>query len=119
MIAQFVRLIDQERRVVATAQVVERDGIFAGQMDLKPMPVLLQQLFKEYEEIINTQMFSYLDEIEEQIEMLHLKGTFEDGYEFILTDVKIYPSIDKVSFRICKDISLYTKSHDEKKHRIR
>ena len=104
MISQRVTLIDQTQQVVATAQVAEQDGVFAGRIDLSPMPVLLQRLFKEYEEMVNTHLFSLLDEIEEQIETLHLKGVFEDGYEAVLTDVQIYPSIKKISFHVDKGV---------------
>ena len=102
MILQRVTLIDQKQQVVATTHVAEQEGIFAGQIDLSCMPVLLQRLFKEYEEIVTTHMFSLLDEIEEQIETLHLKGAFEDGSETTLTDVQIYPSLKKVSFQVVK-----------------
>ena len=64
MISQHVRLIAERRQVVATAQVVEQNGTFAGGIDLSPMPEPLQQLFEEYEEIVNTHMFSLLDEVE-------------------------------------------------------
>jgi len=64
------------------------------------MPVPLQRLFAEYEEIVSTHMFSLLDELEEKIETLHLKGIFEDGHEAVLTDVQIYPSTKKVSFQV-------------------
>jgi hypothetical protein len=102
MISQRVTLIDQGRQVVATAQVTKQDGTFTGWIDLRPMPVSLQRLFEEYEEIVNTHMFSLLDAIEEQIEMLHLKAVFVDGHEAALTDVQIYPSTKKVSFQVVK-----------------
>jgi len=104
MISQRVTLIDQGRQVVATAQVAEQDGAFAGRIDLGPMPVPLQRLFEEYEEIVNTHMFSLLDESEAKIEALHLKGVFEDGHEAALTDVQIYPSTKKVSFQVVKGV---------------
>jgi hypothetical protein len=47
-------------------------------------------------------MFSLLDAIEEQIEMLHLKAVFVDGHEATLTDVQIYPSTKKISFQVVK-----------------
>jgi hypothetical protein len=103
MISQRVTLIDQERQVVATAQVAEQDGTFIGRIDLSLMPVPLRQLFDEYEAIVTTHMFSLLDAIEEQIETFHLKGMFEDGHEATLTDVQIYPSTKKVSFQVVKD----------------
>jgi hypothetical protein len=102
MISQHVRLIDERRQVVATAQVVEQDGTFAGAIDLSSMPTPLRQLFEEYEEIVHTHMFSLLDEIEEKIEALHLKVVFEDDHEAALTDVQIYPNTKKVSFQVVK-----------------
>jgi len=66
------------------------------------VPIPLQRLFEEYEEIVNTHMFSLLDTIEEQIETFHLKGVFEDGHEATLTNVQVYPSTKKVSFQVVK-----------------
>lgn len=100
MSSQCVTLIDQGRQVVATAQVAEQNGQFTGRIDLSPMPVPLQQLFTEYEEIVSTQIFSLLDAVEEQIAALHLAGVFEDGHEAALADVQIYPSTKKVSFQV-------------------
>lgn len=113
MISQHVRLIDERRQVVATAQVVEQDGTFAGSIDLSPMLAPLQQLFEEYEEIVHTHMFSLLDEIEEKIEALHLKVVFEDDHEAALTDVQIYPSTKKVSFQVVKGDETIVPLHRE------
>jgi hypothetical protein len=103
MTSQRVTLIDQERQVIARAEVAEQDGAFVGRIDLSLMPMPLRQLFEEYEEIVNTHTFSLLDEIEEKIENLHLKVVFEDGYEAALADVQIYPSTNKVSFQVLKE----------------
>jgi hypothetical protein len=102
MILQRVTLIDQGRQVIATAQVAEQDGAFVGRVDLSVMPVSLRRLFEEYEEIVNSQTFSLLDEAEEKIKNLHLKVVFEGGYEMALADVQIYPSANKVSFQVIK-----------------
>src|SRR5262245_55882986 len=104
MISQHVTLIDQGQQVVAMAQVAEQDGSFVGWINLSPMPVQLRRLFEEYEEIVNTQTFSLLDGIEEQIETLYLKAVFEDGHEAALADVQIYPSTNKVSFQVLKRV---------------
>ena len=104
MISQCVTLMDQGRQVVATAQVAEQDGSFVGRINLSPMPVQCRRLFEEYEEIVNTQTFSLLDEIEEHIEMLHLKAVFENGHEAALADVQIYPRTNKVSFQVLKRV---------------
>jgi hypothetical protein len=104
MSTQRITLIDQGRQVVATAQVAEQDGTFVGRINLSPMPMPLRQLFEEYEEIVHTQTFSLLDEIEEKIETLHLKAVFEDGHEAALTDVQIYPRTNRVSCQVLKRI---------------
>jgi hypothetical protein len=65
----------------------------------------LRRLFEEYEEIVDACTFSLLDEIEEKIEDLHLKVVFEDGSEAALADVQIYPTTDKVSFRVLKEMT--------------
>jgi len=105
MSAQRVTLIDQGRQVVATAQVAEQAGTFTGRIELRSMPVSLQRLFEEYEEIVTTHMFSCLDAIEEQIETPHLKAVFADGHEAALADLQIYPSTKKVSFQVVKVVS--------------
>jgi len=110
MISQCVTLIDPEGQVVATAQVAEQDGHFTGRIDLSRMPVPLQRLFAAYEEIVSTHMFSLLDEVEEHIATLHLKGRFEDGHEAMLTDIQIYPSTKKVSFQAVKGAVSHTGS---------
>jgi hypothetical protein len=104
MNSKHATLIDQERQVIARAEVAEQDGVFVGRIDLSRMPVPLRHLFEEYEEIVNTQTFSLLDEIEEKIKNLHLKVIFEDGYEAAVADVQIYPSTNKVSFQVLKQI---------------
>lgn len=103
MILQHVTIIDEERHVVATAQVAEQDGTFTGRIDLSLMSAPLQQQFEGYEEIVNNQMFSLLDEIEEKIGNILLKVVFADGDEANLADVQIYPSTKKVSFKAVRE----------------
>lgn len=104
MLTQAIKLIDTNRTVVATAQVVEQDEKFNGQIDLHLMPLNIQQKFTEYEEIVNGQMFSFLDEIEEQISELRLKIRFETGEERIIEDLQIYPSTRRISFIVIREI---------------
>ena len=100
MSSQRVTIIDQSRQVVATAKVSEQNGCFAGRIDLSPMPATLQHQFQEYEEMVNQQMFSFLDDLEEKIERLFLKAVFADGSVAQLADVQIYPSTKSVSFKV-------------------
>ena len=103
MSSQRVTIIDQSRQVVATAEVSEQGGYFAGRVDLSFMPAALQHQFEEYEEVVNQQMFSFLDEIEDKIESLLLKVVFADGDVAQLADVQIYPSTKSVSFKVVKE----------------
>lgn len=100
MQTQSVQLIDRNAVVVAVAQVVEQEQGFHGTINLSLMPISLQQTFAEYEEIVNGQMFSLLDEVEEQIAVLHLKVRFDTGYEANLEDLQISPSINRISFKV-------------------
>ena|SRR5947209_11479574 len=103
MSTETVKIIDSSRKVVATAQVAEREEGFAGLVDLSPMPASLREKFDEYEEIVNGQMFSLLDEIEEQIRAFPLRVVFEDGLESSMEGLQIYPSSRRVSFRLVKE----------------
>ncbi|HEY5864193.1 MAG TPA: hypothetical protein VI542_01360 [Candidatus Tectomicrobia bacterium] len=103
MNAQCVTLIDHERQIIATAHVTEQHGQFIGRIGCSPMPLPLQRLFTEYEEIVSTQIFSLLDAVEDQIATLHLMGVFENGHEAALAEVQIYPSTKTVSFQVVQD----------------
>ena len=103
MTLRNIKVIDHCRNVVATAQVAERDGYFAGLIDLSLAPTNLRRKFEEYEEIVNGQMFSLLDEIEEQIGALPLKVRFEEGSEFSIADLQIYPGKGRISIKILKE----------------
>ena len=100
MSSQRVTIIDQSRQVVAKAEVSEQGGYFAGRVDLSLMPAALQHQFEEYEEVVNQQMFSFLNELEDKIEGLLLKVVFANGNVAQLADVQIYPSTKRVSFKV-------------------
>ena len=100
MSSQYVTIIDQNRQVVATAEVSEQDGYFAGRIDLSLMPATLRHQFEEYEEVVNQQMFNFLNEIEDKIEAFLLKVVFADGNVAQLADVQIYPNTKRVSFKV-------------------
>jgi uncharacterized protein YlaN (UPF0358 family) len=110
MNSQQVTIIDQKREVAATAQVTEQNGTFTGRIDLNPMSAPLRRQFEVYEEIVNNQMFSLLDEIEEKIETRLLKVVFADGRVAHLADLQIYPSTKKVSFKVVKEAVRYPSS---------
>jgi hypothetical protein len=95
-----IRIIDPSRRILATARVAEEDGSFAGSIDVGSMPRDILRRFEAYEEIVEGQMFSLLDEIEDQISGLTLSAIFDDGQEFLVEDLQVYPSSGRVSFKV-------------------
>ena len=103
MIAKTIKIIDRNRKVVATGQVVNHEDRFTGQIDLHSLSTSLRQTFEEYEEIVNDQMFSLLDEIEEQINALRLKVIFNEGDEAGIEDLQIYPTTKRIAFKLVKD----------------
>jgi hypothetical protein len=103
MTDQTITIIDQAGHAVATAQVAERWGDFAGPIDLSPMPVALRKMFEQYEEIVNGQMFGLLDEIEQQIGDFALRVVFGEGPEVDVEDLQIFPSTGRVSFKVVRE----------------
>lgn len=96
---QFVTIIDRDRNIVATAEVEFRGGCFTGPINLGPMPIPLRSTFEEYESILNDQVFSLLDQIEDRIAATALRVIFQDGCEESVDDLQILPVGGRVSFR--------------------
>lgn len=99
MTTRHVTLIDQTGTTVATAEVADEGGHHGGSIDLGHTPAELRDLFDEFEEIVNGQMFVFLDEIQERIRALRLKAVFDDGTEVDVNDLQVFPSAGDVSFR--------------------
>ena len=97
---QTVQLIDGTRNVVAVAQVTQEDGLFSGPVDLQSMPAPMRAKFDEFEEIVNSQSFSLLDQIEDDIDRFGLKVAFSEGATHALADLQIYPRGKVLSFKL-------------------
>src|SRR5262245_54890427 len=96
----FVRLLDKAGNQLATAEVVQRDAFFAGKIDLRGTPSAIRVLFDEFEEVVNDQAFSVVDEIQDKLEALSIKAVFADGTQADLFDLQVFPSVGDVSFRL-------------------
>ena len=84
--------------VVATARVTQQDSTFTGSIDLRLMPVPLQDCSKNTtRSSIPTCLVS--STIEEQIETLHLKAVFADGHEQCSTTCRSIPARRKCHSR--------------------
>ena len=58
----------------------------------------MRALFAEYEEIVEGQMFSLLDDVERRVADLHLNVLLEDGAELRADDLQVYPTTGAISF---------------------
>jgi hypothetical protein len=99
MSTRNVQLVDQSRNVLATARVTNEGDYYGGTIDLRPTPANVHALFDEFEEIVNGQMFVFLDAIQEKIGALRIKAVFDDGSEMDIKDLQVFPSTGDVSFR--------------------
>jgi hypothetical protein len=102
METRAVKLIDQSRNVVAIAKVVDEGTYYGGTIDLRETPPGLRALFEEFEEIVNGQMFAFLDDIQERIGTLPLKAVFDTGQEVYVKDLQVFPSAGDVSFKLAE-----------------
>ena len=99
MNTRTVKLIDQSRDVLAVTQVADEGDHYGGTIDLEGAPASLRALFDEFEEIVNGQMFSFLDAIQEKIGSLPIKAVFDNGREVYVKDLQVFPSTGEVSFK--------------------
>jgi hypothetical protein len=95
-----LRLIDASDAVLATAQVADEGDHYGGTIDLRATPTGLRALFDEFEEIVNGQMFVFLEDIQERIGALPIKGVFDDGFEVLVKDLQVFPSTGDFSFKV-------------------
>ncbi len=95
-----IKLINRFGSVLATGQVADEGNFFGGSLDLGTMPEDMRELFQEFEEIVNGQMLSFLDEIRDKIAAHAVKAVFDDGHEIPVKDLQIFPSTGEVSFKL-------------------
>jgi hypothetical protein len=92
-------LIDQSAARFAALDVSLIGDHFEGTISLKATPPQLKRLFDEYEKIVEGQMFSLLDEIEQKLNALQIRTVFDNGSVMYVCDLQIFPSTSSVSFK--------------------
>jgi len=106
MSREAVTILDAERNVIATADVECRKGVYFGSANMDQLPKTLRRLFEQYEEIVNDQVFSLLDPIEDQIGTIPLVVVFGDGRESQAKDLQIFPKGNTISFKVGEPVML-------------
>jgi hypothetical protein len=104
-----VRIVDQDRNAVAIAEVELLTVGYSGSVNVDRMPEPLRLKFESYEDIVNSQTFSLLDEIEEEIRSIPFMTVFEDGCESYVKDLQIFPKNGTVSFAVAEPAVLTTR----------
>ena len=100
MTGRKTKLVDSLGRVHATALVADRDGVYEGTVDLHETSPELRALFAEFEEIVNGQMFAFLDDVQFRMSSSVSRAIFDDGCEASLQDLQVFPSTGDISFRL-------------------
>jgi hypothetical protein len=100
MTIQPIYLVDQSSSRIAVLNVALIGDHYRGTLCLDATPPELKQLFEEFEENVEGQMFSLADEIEEKIGAIPLKVLFSNGMEACVENLQVYPSTKRISFKI-------------------
>ena len=100
MAPKTIKLLDPSHRVLATGKVADEGTFFGGSLDLQKLPTKIRELFEEFEEVVNGQMLSFLDDVQARIGSLNLRVSFDDGTEVPVQGLQIYPSTGDVSFKL-------------------
>jgi tRNA A-37 threonylcarbamoyl transferase component Bud32 len=106
MTSKPIYLIDQGAAKVAVLDVYFRDDHYEGTIALESTPPQLRELFERFEEVVEGQMFSLLDDIEDRIGTVRLRVRFDDGGEANVVDLQVFPSTNAVSFKIRQPVTV-------------
>jgi hypothetical protein len=99
MVEQPIHLLDAHHQVVATAQVKRQGDRYLGTVNVANMPPELRALFEKYENLVNDQVFSLLDQVEEKIEATGFTVAFDNGDETAVTELQLYPKNGSIAFK--------------------
>src|SRR5262245_55780928 len=102
MNTQTVKLIDSSGNLVATAAITDEGPHFGGAINLRATPAKMGTLFDEFEETVNDQVFSSLEEVQGKIDALSISAVFPDGEQARIKDLQVYPSTGDVSFKLAE-----------------
>ncbi len=94
-----IYLTDPSGVRIASLDVALVGDHFEGTISLESTPSSVRQVFQQFEEIVEGQIFGLLDDIEEKIGAMSLQTVFEDGSAASVCDLQVFPSTGAVSFK--------------------
>jgi hypothetical protein len=92
-------LIDPSSARLASLDVSTVGDHFEGTLDLNQLPDDLRLLFTEFEEVVEGQMFSLLDRLDERIRAAQLRLDWGGGTSTSVEDLQVFPSTGAISFK--------------------
>src|SRR4051812_27152885 len=92
-------LLDPSHGRVAILDVSPFGDHFQGTVDLASSPLPLRTLFRDYEDVVEGQVFSRLDAIEEKVAAASLQVEFDDGTVADVEDLQVFPTREAISFK--------------------
>ena len=95
-----IQLVDLSDNKVADLDVRLVDGTYRGTINLDATPAEMKALFQEYEELVESQIFNLADKVEQKIAMTDLCSISASGLIQLVTELRVYPSTGRVSFKI-------------------
>ncbi|MHB1423270.1 MAG: hypothetical protein ACYC3I_08760 [Gemmataceae bacterium] len=99
MTSRPIYLMDQSGTRIADLDVVPVGDHFEGTISLETTPSQLRHLFEQFEEIVEGQIFSLLDDIEEKIGSIPIQADFENGSAAFVWDLQVFPNTNSISFK--------------------
>ena len=100
MSTHTVHLHDAFGQVLATAVVSKDGGTFAGTVDLTSTPPDARDLFEEFEEVVNGQMLSLVDDVADRIAALHVTATLDNKWMMGVENLQVFPTEGTISFAV-------------------
>ncbi|OJT25778.1 hypothetical protein BO221_07960 [Archangium sp. Cb G35] len=88
-----------EGELAGTVEVSEHSGLYSGSIDLSRTPSRILELFRDYEELVNGQVLSLLDDADARLNALGISFHTDDQEPLRIHDLQVYPSDGAVSFR--------------------
>lgn len=93
------QLVDAEGNLIGMVRVSAEGGLWSGEIDLSGSAQSIVSLFTRFEEVVNGQMLSLLDDVEIEISRLGAQFRVAEKQALPVEDLQIYPAERKVSFR--------------------
>ncbi|NRD53694.1 hypothetical protein HRD49_08750 [Corallococcus exiguus] len=93
------QLVDAQGNLIGRVSVSAEGSLWSGEIDLSGAAPSLVSLFTEFEELVNDQVLSLLDEMETQVARLGPRFRIAEEEALPVEDLQIYPALRVVSFR--------------------